>query len=115
MYTLRKKEKCYSPSSLTFAFFPGCGIQGVTVKPPLAAFAVLALRVPQAFEALPTDVVTHSQSVQVHVAVAFAPLTRTSRTGLSEGVTRVTVFTHLTPRPYTGVGVKEVDRNEMDG
>lgn len=79
----KRKKNGLCPLSLTFAFFAGCGIQGVTVKAPPAAFAVVALCVPQAFEAPPTYVVTHSQRVQVHVAVAFTPLTQTSCTGLS--------------------------------
>lgn len=91
----------YGPSSLTFAFFPGCGLQGVAVEPPLAAFAVVALRVAQAFEAAPAGVVAHAQRVRVHVAVAVASLARTGRPGSSEGVTIVTVFTHLTAHPYT--------------
>lgn len=79
----QKKKNWQSPPFLTFAFFTGCGMQGVAVETPLAAFAVLALRVAQALEAPPADVVTHSQRVRVHVAVAFAPLTWASRTGLS--------------------------------
>lgn len=101
--TKKRKKLLKSPLCLTFAFFPGCGIQGITVKPPPAAFAMAAFRVPQAFEAPPTYVVTHSQCIQVHVAAAFAPLTWTRCTGLSEGVTIVTVFTHLAAHPYTGV------------
>lgn len=58
-------------------------MQGVAVETPLAALAVLALRVAQALEAPPADVVAHSQRVRVHVAVAFAPLARASGTGLS--------------------------------
>lgn len=88
-------------SSLTFALSPGCGPQGVAVKPRPAAFAVVALRVAQALEAPPAGVVAHAQRVRVHVAVAVAPLARTSRPGSSEGVTIVTVFTHLTAHPYT--------------
>lgn len=95
--------------SRTSAFFPSCGIQGVAVVTPPAAFAVVALRVAQAFEAPPADVVTHSQRVWVRVAVAVALLTRTGWPGLSEGVTIVTVFTHLTAHPCKGSG------QELDG
>lgn len=58
----------------------------------------------QAFEAPPADVVAHSQRVWVHVAVAVALLTRTDWPGLSEGVTIVTVFTHLTAHPCVAGG-----------
>lgn len=79
-------------------------MQGVAVETPPAALAARALRVAQALEAPPAGVVAHPQRVRVHVAVAFAPLTRASRAGLSEGVAIVTVFTRLTAHPYTGGG-----------
>lgn len=76
--------------------------------------AVLALCVPQAFQTSPGDVVTYSQGVEVHVAVAVASCTRSSHPGSPQGVTIVTVFTHLTAHPCTRGKVKEVGRNEMD-
>lgn len=89
------------PQSLTFALLASCLVEGIAEEAPLAALAVVALCVPQAFQTSPSDVVTNSQCVEVHVAVAVASHTRYSHPGLSQGVTIVTVFTHLTAHPYT--------------
>lgn len=97
------------PQSLTFAPLASCLVQGIAVEAPPAVLAVVALCVPQAFQTSPTDGVTYSQRVEVHVAVAVASHTRSSHPRLSQGVAIVTVFTHLTARPYTKV--KEVGRN----
>lgn len=99
------------PQSLTSALLASCLAQGIAEEALLAAVAVVALRVPQAFQTSSSDVITNSQRVEVHVAVAVASHTRYSRPGLSQGVTIVTIFTHLTAHPYTRGKVKGVGRN----
>lgn len=84
---------------LTFALWSGRLAQGVAVEAPPAALAVLPLRVAQAFEAQAAHVVTHSQGIEVHVAVALTPRARANHAGLSQRVAVIAVFTRLTACP----------------
>lgn len=87
---------------LTLALLARCLLQGVAIETPLASLAVVALCVPHALKTPPGEVVAYPHCVEVHVAVAVAPHTGSNRPGLSQGVTIVTVFAHLTAHPCTG-------------
>lgn len=63
---------------LTLALLAHCLVQGVAVKTLLAAFTVISLRVSQALQTAPSDVITYSHRVEVHITIAVA-----SRTWLS--------------------------------
>lgn len=97
-------DRASPPELLTFALLGSSLVQGIAVETSLAVLTVVSLCVSQAFQTSPSDVVTYSQSVKVHVAITVA-----SNTGLycprsSQWVTIVTVLTHLTADPYKGRG-----------
>lgn len=78
------------------ALFEDTLVERIAVETLLTSFAVVALCVSETFEARPSDVVTQAQRVEVYVAIALASDAGTNRSRLSEGVTIVTIFTHLT-------------------
>lgn len=100
---------------LTLALLASCLLQGIAVETPPAALAVFPLCVSHAFQTSAGGPVTYSHRVEVHVAIAVASHARSSRPILSQGVTIVTVFTHLTAHPYTRERGGYRSRQELDG
>lgn len=90
-----------SLNELTLALLAGCLVEGVPVETPLAALAVFPLSVPEALQTSSTDTVACPHGVEIHVAVAVASHARTRCSRRSQGVTIVTILTHLTAYPCT--------------
>lgn len=100
-----KKPTFFPPSlealQLTFALLAGRLVLGVAVEAWPTALAVLAFRVAQAPQASAAHVVAHPQGIEVHVAVALAPLAWANLPGPSQRVAVMAVFTGLAADAYT--------------
>lgn len=70
-------------------------VQGIAIKTPLTALALVTVCVPEALQASPGNVITDSHSVEIHVSIADAPCAGAYRAQHSKGVTVVAVFTNL--------------------
>lgn len=84
------------PRGLTLALLACRLTLSISIETFLAALAVVALCVSQTFQTLTSDAVTYSHRIEVHVAVAVTRHTRSSPPAVSQRISIVTVFAHLT-------------------